>query len=97
MSHGSLSKGSLTNSGHKLVAQLVSYPMGRLWARFTPRVNILGISLNPGPFTIKEHVGTDPFLPRIFSASTRSWSRSWLVSDRHLLMGWVESQQEGFL
>lgn len=39
-----------------LVAQLVSYPMGRLWARFMPRVRVLGVSLNPGPFTIKEHV-----------------------------------------
>ncbi|KAF9644264.1 small oligopeptide transporter [Thelephora ganbajun] len=39
-----------------LVAQLVSYPMGRLWARFMPRVKVFGVSLNPGPFTIKEHV-----------------------------------------
>jgi hypothetical protein len=23
-----------------------------------PRIKVLGISLNPGPFTIKEHVGT---------------------------------------
>jgi len=46
------------NLGNKLVAQLVSYPMGGLWAQFMPRVQILGVSLNPGPFTIKEHVGT---------------------------------------
>ncbi|KAI0794846.1 OPT oligopeptide transporter protein-domain-containing protein [Abortiporus biennis] len=39
-----------------LVAQLVSFPMGRAWARFMPRIRIFGISLNPGPFTIKEHV-----------------------------------------
>lgn len=45
---------------HQLVAQLVSYPMGRLWARFIPTVKVLGVSLNPGPFTIKEHVRTDP-------------------------------------
>ena len=44
---------------HQLVAQLVSYPMGRLWARFIPTVKVLGVSLNPGPFTIKEHVRTD--------------------------------------
>ena len=49
------------NLGNKLVAQLVSYPMGGLWARFMPAVNIFGVSLNPGPFTIKEHVGTDSF------------------------------------
>lgn len=30
--------------------------MGRLWARFLPNVKIFGVSLNPGPFTVKEHV-----------------------------------------
>jgi len=30
--------------------------MGRAWARFVPNVKILGVHLNPGPFTIKEHV-----------------------------------------
>ncbi|KAI0916709.1 hypothetical protein AcW1_010235 [Taiwanofungus camphoratus] len=39
-----------------IVAQLVSFPLGRIWARYVPRVKVLGISLNPGPFTIKEHV-----------------------------------------
>ncbi|KAF9020557.1 small oligopeptide transporter, partial [Hymenopellis radicata] len=39
-----------------LVAQLVVYPFGRAWARFMPAVRICGISVNPGPFTIKEHV-----------------------------------------
>ena len=28
----------------------------RAWARLVPRVKIFGVSLNPGPFTIKEHV-----------------------------------------
>ncbi|KAJ3484284.1 hypothetical protein NLI96_g5747 [Meripilus lineatus] len=41
-----------------LVAQLVSFPLGRLWARIVPSVKIFGVSLNPGPFTIKEHVIT---------------------------------------
>ena len=27
-----------------------------LWARVMPRVKIFGLSLNPGPFSIKEHV-----------------------------------------
>ena len=36
-----------------------------------PRVKILGVSLNPGPFTIKEHVGTDSFHLGVFSASTQ--------------------------
>jgi hypothetical protein len=36
-----------------------------------PRIKILGVSLNPGPFTIKEHVGVDSFYLGIFSASTQ--------------------------
>ncbi|EIN04185.1 OPT oligopeptide transporter [Punctularia strigosozonata HHB-11173 SS5] len=39
-----------------LVAQLLSFPVGRAWAKFLPNVKIFGISLNPGPFTVKEHV-----------------------------------------
>ncbi|KAI0044883.1 oligopeptide transporter [Auriscalpium vulgare] len=39
-----------------LVAQLLSYPLGRAWTRFMPTVSILGVPLNPGPFTLKEHV-----------------------------------------
>lgn len=38
------------------VALLLTFPAGRLWARFMPEVKILGVALNPGPFTIKEHV-----------------------------------------
>lgn len=39
-----------------LVAQLLSFPVGCAWARFLPNVKVLGISINPGPFTVKEHV-----------------------------------------
>ncbi|KAF8625334.1 hypothetical protein AX17_006876 [Amanita inopinata Kibby_2008] len=39
-----------------LVAQLLAFPVGRLWARLCPRVTILGMELNPGPFSLKEHV-----------------------------------------
>ncbi|KAK7682527.1 hypothetical protein QCA50_014327 [Cerrena zonata] len=39
-----------------VVAQLTSLPAGRLWERFLPNMKIFGISLNPGPFNIKEHV-----------------------------------------
>jgi OPT family small oligopeptide transporter len=39
-----------------VVAQLLSFPVGRAWARFMPNVRIFGIRLNPGHFTIKEHV-----------------------------------------
>ncbi|EDR06311.1 oligopeptide transporter [Laccaria bicolor S238N-H82] len=39
-----------------LVAQLLVFPLGRLWVRVCPQAKIFGIELNPGPFTIKEHV-----------------------------------------
>ena len=39
-----------------VVAQLLSFPLLRLWARVVPNVKIFGVQLNPGPFTIKEHV-----------------------------------------
>ncbi|KAI0757887.1 OPT oligopeptide transporter protein-domain-containing protein, partial [Irpex lacteus] len=45
---------SVTITG--IVAQLVSLPIMRVWARVVPSVKIFGVSLNPGPFSIKEHV-----------------------------------------
>ncbi|KAF5340391.1 hypothetical protein D9611_007769 [Ephemerocybe angulata] len=39
-----------------LVAQLLVFPVGRIWVRIMPCVKIFGLELNPGPFTIKEHV-----------------------------------------
>ncbi|KAF9043068.1 small oligopeptide transporter, partial [Panaeolus papilionaceus] len=39
-----------------LVAQLLVFPIGRAWARICPRVSVFGYEMNPGPFTIKEHV-----------------------------------------
>ncbi|TFY77272.1 hypothetical protein EWM64_g6741 [Hericium alpestre] len=39
-----------------IVAQLLSFPVGRAWAAYMPRWRIFGHSLNPGPFTVKEHV-----------------------------------------
>ncbi|THH12088.1 hypothetical protein EW145_g232 [Phellinidium pouzarii] len=41
-----------------LVAQLLSFPVGRLWARVMPNVSIYGHQLNPGFYTVKEHVLT---------------------------------------
>ncbi|KAH7906357.1 OPT oligopeptide transporter protein-domain-containing protein [Hygrophoropsis aurantiaca] len=38
------------------VGQLISFPLGRAWARFIPEWTIFGASINTGPFTIKEHV-----------------------------------------
>ncbi|THH17151.1 hypothetical protein EW146_g3620 [Bondarzewia mesenterica] len=39
-----------------IVAQLLSFPVGRLWAAYVPAWKIFGTSLNPGPFSVKEHV-----------------------------------------
>ncbi|EKM60690.1 uncharacterized protein PHACADRAFT_203846 [Phanerochaete carnosa HHB-10118-sp] len=39
-----------------LVAQLLTFPLGRLVARLLPHVRVFGHCINPGPFTIKEHV-----------------------------------------
>jgi len=41
---------------NKIVAQLLILPIGRLWARTVPNINFFGAPLNPGPFSIKEHV-----------------------------------------
>lgn len=46
----------LLTYSRKLVAQLLTFPIGRLIAHYFPSVRIFGHSLNPGPFTIKEHV-----------------------------------------
>ncbi|ESK86478.1 opt oligopeptide transporter [Moniliophthora roreri MCA 2997] len=39
-----------------IVGQLISFPIGRFAAATLPRKKIFGISLNPGPFNVKEHV-----------------------------------------
>jgi len=43
-----------------IVAQLLTYPMGRARASPFPIVSILGVSLNPGPFSVLH-----PHMPRI--------------------------------
>jgi len=45
---------SVTITG--IVAQLLSFPIGRAAAAFLPNWSIFGVRLNPGPFTVKEHV-----------------------------------------
>ena len=35
---------------------LMSFPMGKFLARYVPNVTVFGLELNPGPFTVKEHV-----------------------------------------
>lgn len=45
---------SVTITG--IVAQLLIFPLGRIWAKVVPNFKIFGHELNPGPFSIKEHV-----------------------------------------
>jgi hypothetical protein len=35
---------------------VLSFPICKAWARYLPNISIFGFPLNPGPFTIKEHV-----------------------------------------
>jgi hypothetical protein len=35
---------------------VLTFPICKAWARYLPNVSLFGIQLNPGPFTIKEHV-----------------------------------------
>lgn len=37
------------------VTSILAWPMGTAWARVVPDVKILGLRLNPGPFSLKEH------------------------------------------
>ena len=45
-----------THVQSQVVAQLISFPILRLWAKIVPAWKIFGVSLNPGPFSVKEHV-----------------------------------------
>src|SRR5580658_1211974 len=40
----------------KFFPMLLSLPICNAWARYMPNISFFGIPLNPGPFTIKEHV-----------------------------------------
>jgi hypothetical protein len=56
-----------------IVAQLLSFPMGRFWAAVVPNISVFGARLNPGPFTIKEHV-------LITIMATVGWQSAYAVS-----------------
>jgi hypothetical protein len=68
-----------------IVAQLLSFPLGKLWETYVPQKRILGVSLNPGPFSIKEHVLITVCLlfvdeigfhsAQVLSSCYRSWPR----------------------
>ncbi|KAE9383193.1 OPT oligopeptide transporter [Gymnopus androsaceus JB14] len=85
-----------------LVAQLVAFPIGCAWAKFVPEVQVFGLELNPGPFSIKEHVlvtvmasvgyqsayATDIVaVQRVFYNQTYSFSYQWLTVMSTQLIG----------
>ncbi|KAI5121403.1 hypothetical protein M0805_003175 [Coniferiporia weirii] len=85
-----------------LVAQLLTFPCGRLWAYLVPDVTVLGVRLNPGPFTIKEHVlttimstvaaseayATDVIaVQRVYYNQTYNFSYQWLIVMSTQLIG----------
>ena len=40
----------------KFLPQLLTLPICKAWARYLPNISFFGVPLNPGPFTVKEHV-----------------------------------------
>ncbi|KAJ7435773.1 OPT oligopeptide transporter [Mycena galericulata] len=85
-----------------IVAQLLTFPLGRLWARLLPNVSLFGIPLNPGPFSIKEHVlitimasvgsgsayATDIVaVQRVYYNQTYNFSYQWMVVMSTQLIG----------
>jgi OPT family small oligopeptide transporter len=91
---------SVTVSG--FVAQLLIFPMGRAWARLVPNWKIFGVEINPGPFTIKEHVlatimatvgsgsayATDIIaVQRVYYHQTFNFSYQWMVVMSTQLIG----------
>ncbi|KAG0691921.1 OPT oligopeptide transporter [Suillus ampliporus] len=85
-----------------IVAQLLSFPMGRLWAAVVPNISVFGARLNQGPFTIKEHVlitimatvgwqsayATDIIaVQRVFYGQTYNFSYQWMLVMSTQLIG----------
>ncbi|CAE6466178.1 unnamed protein product [Rhizoctonia solani] len=85
-----------------LVAQLLSFPMGRFLAYILPRWSVFGMELNPGPFSIKEHVlvtvmatvgaaqayATDIVaVQRVFYGQTWNFGYQWMVVMSTQLIG----------
>ncbi|KIK65895.1 hypothetical protein GYMLUDRAFT_38376 [Collybiopsis luxurians FD-317 M1] len=86
-----------------MVTILITYPLGRLAAAYVPRWTVFGLSLNPGPFTIKEHVmitvsgatvgqasayGTDIIaVQRVFYNQKYSFAYQWFLTISTQLIG----------
>ncbi|KAF8060810.1 small oligopeptide transporter [Lyophyllum atratum] len=85
---------SITIGG--IVAQLLSFPVGRAAAAWLPKWKLFGISLNPGPFTVKEHAtvgyqsayATDIVaVQKVYYNQNYNFSYQWLVVMSTQLIG----------
>jgi len=85
-----------------LATQLLSFPVGRLWARVMPNKTLFGLQINPGPFNVKEHVlltimatvgggsayATDIIaVQRVYYNQTYNFSYQWFVVMSTQLIG----------
>ncbi|KAI0248083.1 OPT oligopeptide transporter, partial [Lactifluus subvellereus] len=86
-----------------LVAQLLSFPLGCAWARVVPGVRIFGVSLNPGPFSLKEHVvitvmatvgSSSAYATDIIAVQRKYYGQDWSLGYQWLLV--MSTQLIGF-
>ncbi|KAJ7449464.1 OPT oligopeptide transporter protein-domain-containing protein [Mycena galericulata] len=85
-----------------IVAQLLSFPFGRAAAAWVPNWRIFGVRLNPGPFSVKEHVLYDSIMlapdsttlitpivavQRVYYQQTYNFSYQWFVVMSTQLIG----------
>ncbi|KAH9075656.1 OPT oligopeptide transporter [Lactarius deliciosus] len=86
-----------------LVAQLLSFPLGCAWARSVPGVRILGVPLNPGPFSLKEHVlitvmatvgSSSAYATDILAVQRKYYHQNWSFGYQWLLV--MSTQLIGF-
>ncbi|ETW76341.1 oligopeptide transporter [Heterobasidion irregulare TC 32-1] len=86
----------------QIVPQLLTFPLCKLWAYALPNARIFGVSINPGPFTVKEHViitimagvgaqsayATDIIaVQRVYYNQTYNFGYQWLVVMSTQLIG----------
>ncbi|KAI0286616.1 OPT oligopeptide transporter protein-domain-containing protein [Russula aff. rugulosa BPL654] len=86
-----------------LVAQLLSFPLGCAWARTVPGYRIFGVSLNPGPFSLKEHVlitvmatvgSSSAYATEIIAVQRKHYGHDWSFAYQWLLV--MSTQLIGF-
>ncbi|KAJ7461293.1 OPT oligopeptide transporter protein-domain-containing protein [Mycena galericulata] len=79
-----------------IVAQLLSFPFGRAAAAWVPNWRIFGVRLNPGPFSVKEHVLANVAsgsayatvaVQRVYYQQTYNFSYQWFVVMSTQLIG----------